>query len=78
MQPDHDVSHASEYSRERVAVLANCIPFQDPQGGPNFYMFDPNALYEIHIANFAARRHHLDARCVPGAQVFHAGAVVVE
>jgi hypothetical protein len=27
------------------------MPFQDPQGGPNFYMFDPNALYEIHIDN---------------------------
>ena len=27
------------------------MPFQDPQGGPNFYMFDPNALYEIHVDN---------------------------
>ncbi|AEG93690.1 DUF4331 domain-containing protein [Ramlibacter tataouinensis] len=34
-----------------VTVIANYIPFQDPQGGPNFYMFDPNALYEIHIDN---------------------------
>lgn len=34
-----------------VTVLANYQPFQDPQGGPNFYMFDPNALYEIHIDN---------------------------
>ena len=34
-----------------VTILANYIPFQDPQGGPNFYMFDPNALYEIHIDN---------------------------
>jgi hypothetical protein len=34
-----------------VTILANYIPFQDPQGGPNFHMFDPNALYEIHIDN---------------------------
>ena len=34
-----------------VTILANYQPFQDPQGGPNFYMFDPDALYEIHIDN---------------------------
>ena len=34
-----------------VTILADYMPFQDPQGGPNFYMFDPNALYEIHIDN---------------------------
>ena len=34
-----------------VTVLANYQPFQDPQGGPNFAMFDPDALYEIHIDN---------------------------
>jgi hypothetical protein len=34
-----------------VTLLANYIPFQDPQGGPNFYQFNPNALYEIHIDN---------------------------
>ena len=34
-----------------VTIIANYMPFQDPQGGPNFYMFDPDALYEIHIDN---------------------------
>ena len=34
-----------------VTLLANYQPFQDPQGGPNFYMFNPEALYEIHIDN---------------------------
>ncbi|MEO6747925.1 MAG: DUF4331 family protein, partial [Caldimonas sp.] len=34
-----------------VTILANYIPFQDPQGGPNFYQFNPGALYEIHIDN---------------------------
>ena len=34
-----------------VTMIANFIPFQDPQGGPNFYQFDENALYEIHVDN---------------------------
>ncbi len=34
-----------------VTVLADYIPFQDPQGGPNFYQFNPNALYQIHFDN---------------------------
>ena len=34
-----------------VTFIANYIPFQDPQGGPNFYQFDPNAVYQIHIDN---------------------------
>ncbi len=34
-----------------VTILANYQPFQDPQGGPNFFMFDANGLYEIHIDN---------------------------
>ncbi len=36
---------------KHVTLIANYIPFQDPQGGPNFYQFDPDALYEIHIDN---------------------------
>ena len=27
-----------------VTILANYQPFQDPQGGPNFHMFSPDAL----------------------------------
>ncbi len=34
-----------------VTILANYMPFQDPQGGPNFHMFSPEALYEVHIDN---------------------------
>ena len=34
-----------------VTLIANYNPFQDPQGGPNFYKFDPKALYEIHADN---------------------------
>lgn len=42
-----------------VTLLANYQPFQDPQGGPNFYMFDPNALYEIHVDNVGDGVEHL-------------------
>lgn len=37
--------------QDYVTLLANYMPFQDPQGGPNFNQFDQNALYEIHIDN---------------------------
>ena len=36
---------------DTVTLIANFIPFQDPDGGPNFYPFDPNVVYEIHIDN---------------------------
>jgi hypothetical protein len=34
-----------------VTILANYMPLQDPPGGPNFFMFDDSALYEINIDN---------------------------
>jgi hypothetical protein len=34
-----------------VTMIADYIPFQDPQGGPNFYKFDPTAVYAININN---------------------------
>lgn len=32
-----------------VTLIANYIPFQDPQGGPNFYQLDTHALYAINV-----------------------------
>ena len=34
-----------------VTLIANFIPFQMPYGGPNFYEFGDDVLYEIHISN---------------------------
>ena len=34
-----------------VTVIANYIPFQDPFGGPNYYPFDEDSLYELHFDN---------------------------
>jgi hypothetical protein len=36
---------------DRVTLIANYIPLQAPDGGPNFYEFGNDVLYEIHIDN---------------------------
>ena len=38
-------------SPETVTLIANYIPLQGPAGGPNFYAFGDNVLYEIHVDN---------------------------
>src|ERR1700755_3305174 len=34
-----------------VTLIANFIPLQPPDGGPNFYEFGDDVLYDINIAN---------------------------
>ena len=34
-----------------VTLIANYIPLEAPDGGPNFYEFGDDVLYEIHIDN---------------------------
>ena len=34
-----------------VTLIANFIPLQTPDGGPNFYEFGDDVRYEIHISN---------------------------
>ena len=36
---------------DTVTLIANYIPLQLPSGGPNFYEFGDDVLYEIHIDN---------------------------
>jgi hypothetical protein len=38
---------------DRVTLVANFIPFEEGYGGPNFFKFDDNVLYEIMIDNDA-------------------------
>jgi hypothetical protein len=38
-------------SPETVTIIANYIPLQAPDGGPNFYEFGDDVLYEINIDN---------------------------
>jgi hypothetical protein len=37
--------------RGTVTFVASWIPFEEPAGGPNFYAFSPDALYDIAIDN---------------------------
>src|SRR5689334_5697102 len=34
-----------------VTFIANFIPLQKPDGGPNFYEFADDVVYEIHVSN---------------------------
>lgn len=37
-----------------ITIIANYIPFQLPEGGPNYYTFGTDVRYEIHIKNQTA------------------------
>ncbi|MDB5279387.1 MAG: hypothetical protein JWR61_4342 [Ferruginibacter sp.] len=39
-----------------VTIIANYVPGQLPQGGPNYYQFGENIRYEIHIDNNIATK----------------------
>ena len=38
---------------EKIILIANYMPFEDPAGGPNWYTFGENIRYEIHVKNNA-------------------------
>ena len=42
-----------------VTILANYQGLQGPGDGPNYYMMDPDAVYEIHIDNVGDAKEHL-------------------
>jgi hypothetical protein len=42
-----------------VTLIANYIPFQDPQGGPNFYPLDTKAIYTVDVFNTGNAVTHL-------------------
>src|SRR5215203_2806829 len=35
----------------KITIIANYIPLQLPQGGPNYNQFGENVRYEIHVDN---------------------------
>jgi hypothetical protein len=41
---------------DKIILIANYIPAQLPQGGPNYYSFGENIRYEIHIDNNIASK----------------------
>ena len=44
----------SPHDTNKVVIIANFIPLELPQGGPNYYTFGENINYDIHIKNNAA------------------------
>ncbi len=42
-----------------VTLIANFVPLEDPAGGPNFFEFDDDVLYEIHIDNDGDSKHDI-------------------
>ena len=36
---------------DTITLIANFVPLEDPAGGPNFFEFGDDVLYEIHIDN---------------------------
>jgi uncharacterized protein DUF4331 len=39
---------------DKIIIIANYIPAEMPQGGPNYYTFGENIRYEIHVDNNTA------------------------
>jgi hypothetical protein len=52
-QADNTDTYAfvSPDKKNTVTLLANWVPFQDPNGGPNFYPFATDARYNIKVDN---------------------------
>ena len=44
----------------KITIVANYVPFQLPQGGPNYYSFGENIRYEIHIDNNVANNTYFN------------------
>ncbi|MET0385169.1 MAG: DUF4331 domain-containing protein [Polyangiales bacterium] len=37
-------------THDKLYLIANWIPLEEPSGGPNFHQFDPDVRYEFHVA----------------------------
>src|SRR5215213_9766245 len=44
----------------KIVIVADYVPFQLPQGGPNYYSFGENIRYEIHIDNNVANNTYFN------------------
>jgi hypothetical protein len=41
----------SPENQNNIVFVGSWIPFEGPEGGPNYFEWDPNALYDIYIDN---------------------------
>lgn len=44
---------------DTVTLIASWVPFELPEGGPNYYRFADDVLYEIHVDNVGDGKSHL-------------------
>jgi hypothetical protein len=44
---------------DTVTLVANYYPYEGPAGGPNFYRFSDDVLYQIHIDNVGDAKDHI-------------------
>ena len=57
----------SPENQNNVVMVGSSIPFEGPEGGPNYYEWDDNALYDLYVDNDGdTARLHLHA-FEPGA-----------
>src|SRR5271156_6609205 len=47
----YDQNQAANTTPSKVTILLNVDPLLEPGNGPNWFPFDPEILYEIHIDN---------------------------
>ncbi len=45
---------------DKVTIIANYVPAELPQGGPNYYSFGENIRYEIHVKNGHSQKKNSD------------------
>ncbi|HXF62190.1 MAG TPA: DUF4331 domain-containing protein [Caldilineaceae bacterium] len=41
----------SPQNQNNIVLIASWIPFEGPEGGPNYFEWDPTALYDIYVDN---------------------------
>src|SRR4051794_9954483 len=44
---------------DTVTVIASFYPFEEPAGGPNYFRFGDDVLYEIHVDNVGDAKSHI-------------------
>lgn len=44
---------------DSVTIIANYIPLEWPEGGPNYHQFSDDVLYEIHVDNIGDAKSHI-------------------
>jgi len=45
--------------QDSVTIIGNWIPFESPDGGPNYYKFADDVLYELHVDNVGDGKAHI-------------------